>query len=116
MRQRIEHEPDLIKQQLSWLVSPQIFPLSAFASSLNASGAFARPAHASFNPMRVGRLPAPARWLSAILRRAAAARSTEGLPSAHHRTHPLARLRRAGVHPGRFFRRLALASQLPSLT
>jgi hypothetical protein len=36
LRQRIEHEDNLINQRLSWLVGSQSFLITAFAISLNA--------------------------------------------------------------------------------
>ena len=40
LRQRIEHEDNLINQRLSWLVGSQSFLITAFAISLNAPKEF----------------------------------------------------------------------------
>ena len=42
LRQRIEHEDNLINQRLSWLVGSQSFLITAFAISLNAPKEFYR--------------------------------------------------------------------------
>ena len=45
LRQRIEHEDNLINQRLSWLVGSQSFLITAFAISLNAPKEFFSPAY-----------------------------------------------------------------------
>ena len=57
LRQRIEHEDNLINQRLSALVGSQSFMLTAFAISLNAPKEFFSPHYVSVHRMLTHMLP-----------------------------------------------------------
>ncbi len=57
LRQRIEHEDNLINQRLSWLVGSQSFLITAFAISLNAPTTFYSPAYVPVHQKLLHLLP-----------------------------------------------------------
>lgn len=57
LRQRIEHEDNLINQRLSWLVGSQSFLITAFAISLNAPKEFLLPEYVRLHKLLVHFLP-----------------------------------------------------------
>ena len=57
LRQRIEHEDNLINQRLSWLVGSQSFLITAFAISLNAPKEFLKENYAALHAILMHMLP-----------------------------------------------------------
>jgi len=57
LRQRIEHEDNLVNQRLSWLVGSQSFLITAFAISLNAPTQFYSPRYVEVHQKLLHLLP-----------------------------------------------------------